>query len=131
MVPPHLIKRVGNTVPTHPRGQQIISAKSAEQVNIMLQKVVSDDGTGNEAKIPGYTVGGKTGTANKIDPKTGKYIQSYVASFVGYAPATRPGIVVAVMVDEPTNGSYYGGQVAAPAFEKIAQFALQQLRIAP
>ena len=131
MVPPHLIKRVGNTVPTHPRGQQIISAKSAEQVNIMLQKVVSDDGTGNEAKIPGYTVGGKTGTANKIDPKTGQYIQSYVASFVGYAPATRPGIVVAVMVDEPTNGSYYGGQVAAPAFEKIAQFALQQLRIAP
>ena len=131
MVPPHLIKRVGAKVPTHPRGQQILSAKAAEQVNIMLQKVVSDDGTGAEAKIPGYSVGGKTGTANKIDPETGKYVEKYVASFVGYAPATHPGIVVAVMVDEPTNGSYYGGQVAAPAFEQIAAFALQHLHIAP
>ena len=131
MVPPHLIKRVGNKVPTHPRGQQILSPKAAEQVNIMLQKVVSDDGTGGEAKIPGYTVGGKTGTANKIDPNTGKYIESYVASFVGYAPATHPGIVIAVMVDEPTNGQYYGGQVAAPAFEQIGDFALQHLHIAP
>ena len=131
MVPPHLIKRVGAKAPTHPRGQQIISAKAAEQVNIMLQKVVSDDGTGAEAKIPGYSVGGKTGTANKIDPATGKYVEKYVASFVGYAPATHPGIVVAVMVDEPTNGSYYGGQVAAPAFEQIGAFALQHLHIAP
>lgn len=131
MVPPHVIKRVGNKVPTHPRGQQILSPRAAEQVNLMLQKVVSDDGTGAEAKIPGYTVGGKTGTANKIDPKTGKYIESYVASFVGYAPATHPGIVIAVMVDEPTNGSYYGGQVAAPAFEQIGEFALQHLHIAP
>jgi len=131
MVPPHLIKRLGAKVPTHPRGQQILSAKAAEQVNIMLQKVVSDDGTGAEAKIPGYSVGGKTGTANKIDPETGKYVEKYVASFVGYAPATHPGIVVAVMVDEPTNGSYYGGQVAAPAFEQIAAFALQHLHIAP
>jgi len=131
MVPPHLIQRIGNKVPTHPRGQQILSPKAAEQVNIMLQKVVSDDGTGKEAKIPGYSVGGKTGTANKIDPNTGKYIESYVASFVGYAPATHPGIVVAVMVDEPTNGQYYGGQVAAPAFEQIGEFALQHLHIAP
>ena len=131
MVPPHLIKRLGAKVPTHPRGQQILSAKAAEQVNIMLQKVVSDDGTGAEAKIPGYSVGGKTGTANKIDPETGKYVEKYVASFVGYAPATHPGIVVAVMVDEPTNGSYSGGQVAAPAFEQIAAFALQHLHIAP
>ncbi len=131
MVPPHLVQRVGNKVLTHPRGQQILSAQTAEQVNIILQKVVSDAGTGGEAKIPGYTVGGKTGTANKIDPSTGKYVKKYVASFVGYAPATRPGIVVAVMVDEPRNGSYYGGEVAAPAFEQIAQFALQHLRIAP
>ncbi len=131
MVPPHLVKRVGTKVLTHPLGQQILTPQAAEQVNLMLQKVVSDDGTGKEAKIPGYTVGGKTGTANKIDPNTGKYIESYVASFVGYAPATHPGIVVAVMVDEPTNGSYYGGQVAAPAFEQIGQFALQHLHIAP
>jgi len=131
MVPPHLVKKVGDEVLTHPRGQQIISPRTAEQVNIMLQKVVSDDGTGKEAKIEGYTVGGKTGTANKIDPNTGQYVDTYIASFVGYAPATRPGLVVAVMVDEPAAGSFYGGDVAAPAFEQITEFALRHLRIAP
>lgn len=131
MVPPHIVKKVGDKVLTHPRGQQIISPRTAEQMNIMLQKVVSDDGTGKEARIEGYTVGGKTGTANKIDPNTGQYTETYIASFVGYAPATRPGVVVAVMVDEPAAGSFYGGDVAAPAFEQITEFALRQLHIAP
>lgn len=131
MVPPHVVKKVGDKVLTHPRGQQIISPATAEQMNIMLQKVVSDDGTGREAKIEGYSVGGKTGTANKIDPKTGAYTDTYIASFVGYAPATHPGVVVAVMVDEPAAGSFYGGDVAAPAFERITEFALRQLHIAP
>jgi cell division protein FtsI (penicillin-binding protein 3) len=131
MVPPHIVKKVGGKVVTHPRGQQIISPRTAEQLNIMLQKVVSDDGTGKEAKIEGYTVGGKTGTANKIDPNTGQYTETYIASFVGYAPATKPGVVVAVMVDEPAAGSFYGGDVAAPAFEQITEFALRQLHISP
>ena len=131
MVPPHVVKKIGNKVLSHPRGQQIISPATAEQVNIMLQKVVSDDGTGKEAKIEGYTVGGKTGTANKIDRNTGQYTETYIASFVGYAPATKPGLVVAVMVDEPAAGSFYGGDVAAPAFEQITEFALRQLHIAP
>jgi cell division protein FtsI (penicillin-binding protein 3) len=131
MVPPHIVKKVGDRVLTHPRGQQIVSRRTAEQVNIMLQKVVSDDGTGKEARIDGYTVGGKTGTANKIDPNTGQYTNTYIASFVGYAPATKPGVVVAVMVDEPAAGSFYGGDVAAPAFEQITEFALRQLHISP
>lgn len=131
MVPPHLIRKIGARSPLHPRGQRIISAAAAQQVNIMLQKVVSDDGTGAEAKIPGYTVGGKTGTAEKVDPKTGLYTDTYIASFVGYAPATHPGLVVAVMVDEPSAGNFYGGVVAAPAFEQITEFALRQLHIAP
>lgn len=131
MVPPHLVKKVGDREIAHPRGQQIISPRTAEHMNIMLQKVVSDDGTGKEAKIEGYTVGGKTGTANKIDPNTGQYVDAYIASFVGYAPATRPGLVVAVMVDEPAAGSFYGGDVAAPAFEQITEFALRYLHIAP
>lgn len=131
MVPPHIIKKVGDRVLPHPRGQQIIKPRTAEQMNIMLQKVVSDDGTGKEARIEGYSVGGKTGTANKIDPNTGQYTETYIASFVGYAPATRPGVVTAVMVDEPAAGSFYGGDVAAPAFEQITEFALRQLRIAP
>jgi len=131
MVPPHVVKKVGDRVLPHPRGQQILKPRTAEQMNIMLQKVVSDDGTGREAKIEGYTVGGKTGTANKIDPNTGQYTENYIASFVGYAPATKPGIVVAVMVDEPKAGAFYGGDVAAPAFEQITEFALRQLRITP
>lgn len=131
MVPPHVIQKIGNRVLPHPRGQQIITPRTAEQLNIMLQKVVSDDGTGKEAGIPGYTVGGKTGTANKIDPNTGAYTETYIASFVGYAPATHPGVVTAVMVDEPSAGSFSGGEVAAPAFEQITEFALRQLRIAP
>ncbi|MBL6633391.1 MAG: penicillin-binding protein 2 [Thermoleophilia bacterium] len=131
MVPPHIIQKIGNKVLPHPRGQQIIKPRTAQQLNIMLQKVVSDDGTGKEASIAGYTVGGKTGTANKIDPNTGAYTETYIASFVGYAPATHPGVVTAVMVDEPSAGSFYGGDVAAPAFEQITAFALRQLRIAP
>ncbi len=131
MVPPHVVKKVGNKVLSHPRGQQVVSPRTAEQVNIMLQKVVSDDGTGSQAKIEGYSVGGKTGTANKIDPTNGQYIDNYIASFVGYAPATHPGVVVAVMVDEPAAGSFYGGDVAAPAFEQITEFALRHLHIAP
>ncbi len=131
MVPPHIVRKIGDRVLPHPRGQQVISPQTAEQMNIMLQKVVSDDGTGREARIDGYSVGGKTGTANKIDPRTGLYTEKYIASFVGYAPATRPGVVVAVMVDEPSAGGYYGGEVAAPAFEAITEFALRQLHIAP
>jgi len=93
---------------------------------------VSDNGTGTAAKISGYRVAGKTGTAQKIDPQTGEYSDTlYDASFVGYAPAENPQLLVAVVVDEPTQGSYYGGDVAAPAFENIAQFSLQHLRIAP
>ena len=131
MVPPHLVKRIGAKAPPHPRGQRIVSVRTSSQLNTMLQKVVSDDGTGALARVPGYTVAGKTGTSNKIDPKTGRYTESYVASFIGFAPATHPALVVAVMVDEPRAGSYYGGQVAAPAFEQITQFALQHLHIAP
>ena len=98
----------------------------------MLRKVVSDNGTGTAAKISGYRVAGKTGTAQKIDPTTGEYSNTrYDASFVGYAPAENPQLLVAVVVNEPSIGSYYGGDVAAPAFEDIAEFSLRSLRIAP
>jgi cell division protein FtsI (penicillin-binding protein 3) len=81
--------------------------------------------------INGYKLAGKTGTANKIDSTTGEYSTSrYVASFMGFAPATDPKLLVAVMVDEP-QGAIYGGTVAAPAFGDIMGFALQYLRIPP
>jgi cell division protein FtsI (penicillin-binding protein 3) len=110
-----------------------MSARTAGQVDRMLRKVVSErDGTGNLADVEGYDVAGKTGTAEKIDPTTGLYNHLlYTSSFVGYAPADDPQLLVAVVVDEPTAGSYYGGDVAAPAFAEITEFALQRMRIRP
>jgi cell division protein FtsI (penicillin-binding protein 3) len=100
-------------------------------VRNMLEGVVRVGGTGNEAAIDGYTLAGKTGTANKIDPETGQYSDTaYIASFVGFAPARDPKLLVTVTVDEP-KGGIYGGEIAAPAFQRIAQFALPYLGIPP
>ena len=97
----------------------------------MLAGVFEAGGTAAAVKVPGYTLAGKTGTANKIDPGTGNYSQEkYVASFIGFAPAAAPKLLISVVVDEP-KGDIYGGDVAAPAFGKIADFALPALRIAP
>jgi cell division protein FtsI (penicillin-binding protein 3) len=97
----------------------------------MLRKVVSEQGTGELADVKGYTVAGKTGTAEKIDPLTGKYSETrFTSSFVGYAPAEDPQLLIAVVVDEP-SGVHYGGDVAAPAFEQITEFSLQNMRILP
>ncbi|HYI80258.1 MAG TPA: penicillin-binding protein 2 [Thermoleophilaceae bacterium] len=112
-------------------GRRVVSQKTAEQVAAMLEGVLAAGGTAEEASIPGYVVAGKTGTAEKIDPETGAYSETkFFSSFIGFAPARDPRLMVAVMVDEPT-GMYYGGEVAAPAFEKIMQFALPYLRIPP
>jgi cell division protein FtsI (penicillin-binding protein 3) len=87
-------------------------------------------GTGTEAAIDGYTLAGKTGTANKIDPKTGEYSESaYIASFVGFAPVSNPRLIVAVMIDEPSAGQHYGGTVAAPVFAQVMQGALRLLGV--
>ena len=84
------------------------------------------------SSIPGYELAGKTGTASKVDPATGTYSQTaYVASFVGFAPASDPKLLCAVIVDEPAAGSIYGGEVAAPAVGQILSFALPYLRIPP
>jgi cell division protein FtsI (penicillin-binding protein 3) len=112
-------------------GRRIVSRKTASQVATMLEGVLAAGGTAEEASIPGYVVAGKTGTAEKIDPETGEYSDTkFFSSFIGFAPAKNPRLMVAVMVDEP-SGMYYGGEVAAPAFEKIMQFALPYLRIPP
>jgi cell division protein FtsI (penicillin-binding protein 3) len=93
--------------------------------------VVADAGsTGTEAAIPGYTVAGKTGTAQKPDGHGGYSDTNFDATFVGMVPATNPKLVVLVMVDEP-RGSIFGGVVAAPAFADIAKFDLQYLEIPP
>ena len=129
LVRPHLVERVDGR-PTPPRGgRRVVSREVSRSMLSMLRGVVLE-GTGTEAAIPGYTVAGKTGTAAKIDTD-GRYSTSrYVASFVGLVPATRPRLVIMVMVDEP-HGDIYGGVVAAPAFREIARFNLQHFEVPP
>jgi cell division protein FtsI (penicillin-binding protein 3) len=79
--------------------------------------------------VPGYTVAGKTGTAHKLE--AGRYTRKYVSSFVGFAPALNPRVVVAVMIDEPSAGQYFGGVVAAPVFSRITEGTLRALGVAP
>jgi cell division protein FtsI (penicillin-binding protein 3)/stage V sporulation protein D (sporulation-specific penicillin-binding protein) len=127
LVRPHLIERIDGERVAGGMGRRVVSKQVAEQMLDMLRGVVVE-GTGTAAAIPGYTVAGKTGTAAKIDDN-GRYSSSrYVASFVGLVPASKPELVVMVMVDEP-RGGYYGGTVAAPAFREIARFNLQHLEI--
>jgi cell division protein FtsI/penicillin-binding protein 2 len=106
-----------------------MSASNAHKVSRMLEGVLQAGGTAEEAAIDGYTLAGKTGTAQKAE--NGGYSKTkFVASFIGFAPSRNPRLLVSVMVDEP-QGDIYGGVVAAPAFEKIASFALPYLRIPP
>jgi cell division protein FtsI (penicillin-binding protein 3) len=125
---PHVVDHVAG----EPRGRissrRMVTPAIAHEVVAMLKNVVLD-GTGTEAAVPGYQVAGKTGTAQKPGPHgytTGKY----VASFVGFVPASRPRLVILVAVDEPQT-VIWGGSVAAPAFSEIAKFALQYLEVPP
>jgi cell division protein FtsI (penicillin-binding protein 3) len=95
----------------------------------MMEYVVSNKGTAPQAKIPGYRISGKTGTAQAFDPKCGCY-RGYIASFIGIAPSDNPELVVGVFLDRPQSG-IYGGSLAGPVFKKVTSFALQQLRIPP
>ena len=105
-----------------------MSPETARAMRKMLEMAVGPEGTAPAARVAGYRVAGKTGTAYKI--KNGQYVREYVASFVGFAPVSDPRIVVAVMIDEPT-GAHYGGQVAAPVFAQISASALRTLQVAP
>lgn len=112
-----------------PKQVRVVSAQTAKTLLRMLEGVVSADGTAPEARIPGYRVAGKTGTAQRVDPKCGCY-RGYTGSFIGVAPADDPQLVVAVTLQRPTNG-YYGGTVAAPVFRDVMTYALQKLQIPP
>jgi cell division protein FtsI/penicillin-binding protein 2 len=128
---PRLISEIDGQRTPMPRGKRVISAQTAAQLRTMLEGVVEAGGTAQAAAIPGYTLAGKTGTANKIDRRTGEYSKTrYIGSFVGFAPARKPKLLVTVMVDEP-QGEIYGAQVAAPAFQEIMRFALPYLGVAP
>jgi cell division protein FtsI/penicillin-binding protein 2 len=127
---PHIVETVGARAAAKPAGHRIISEATAASLRRMLEGVLGPGGTASGAAINGYVMAGKTGTAEKPDEHGGYSKTKFVSSFVGFAPARRPKLLVAVMVDEP-QGDIYGGTVAAPAFREITSFALNYLKIAP
>lgn len=113
-----------------PQRTDVVSPETARMVADMMESVVdNDEGTGNKAQIPGYRVAGKTGTANRVDPKVGGY-NGYTSSFIGFAPAENPQIVVSVTIQAPVNGKW-GGTLCAPVFKDVMSFALQTRKIPP
>ncbi len=130
--PPHIVSAIGGRAVPEPHGHRVITPSTAAEIRQMLEGVLGPEGTASQVSIPGYQLAGKTGTASKINPETGEYSESkFVASFIGFAPASDPKLLCAVVVDEPSSGSIYGGAVAAPAFGQIMSFALPYLGIAP
>jgi cell division protein FtsI (penicillin-binding protein 3) len=128
-IQPHLLDHVEGRRPHRYERRRVVPRTVAAQIGAMLQNVVVE-GTGTLAAVPGYKVAGKTGTAAKPDPRGGYSDSRYVASFVGYVPASDPQLVILVTVDEP-QGAIWGGVVAAPAFAEIARFGLQYLEVPP
>jgi cell division protein FtsI (penicillin-binding protein 3) len=133
-----MFARDGDTIPLSfqklkeaPPGQQVIKPQTASAMRAMLETVVSPTGTAPQAQVAGYRVGGKTGTAYKVE--NGKYAmpRKYIGSFVGMVPMSAPRFIIAVMIDEPTSGAHYGGQVAAPTFAAVASNALRAMNVPP
>ncbi len=110
-------------------GAPVFSAQTARDMRVMLEMAAGPEGTAPKARVPGYRVGGKTGTAHKLEG--GVYANKYVSAFVGFAPISQPRLIVAVMIDEPSAGQHYGGAVAAPVFSQVMGAALRTLGIPP
>ncbi|MFD8808063.1 peptidoglycan D,D-transpeptidase FtsI family protein [Streptomyces sp. NPDC059597] len=114
-----------------PGKTRVVSDKTARTVAQMLESVVDDEqGTGIKARIPGYRVAGKTGTANRVDPATGRY-HGYTSSFAGFAPADKPRVTVYCAIQNATSGSYFGGQICGPVYKQVMEFALKTLQVPP
>jgi cell division protein FtsI (penicillin-binding protein 3) len=111
--------------------REVVPPGVARMVGEMLTAVTEDGGTAVEAAIPGFRVAGKTSTAQKVDPSTGRYsTDKYTAVFVGFVPVERPRLVVAVVLDEPMIG-HYGGDLAGPVFRRVAESSLRYLGVTP
>jgi cell division protein FtsI (penicillin-binding protein 3) len=127
---PQLLEQVDGEPVDEPPGHRVIRTGVAAEIRQMLEGVLAAGGTASEVSVPGYTLAGKTGTAQVAE--NGGYSETkFVASFIGFAPAKDPRLLVAVIVNQPQGTDYYGGSVAAPAFGEIASFALPYLGIAP
>ncbi len=138
LMPPFVVRAVIDSAARRTRshhagkhaGRRVVSAGTAQALRRMLVSVITD-GTGRKAAVPGYSVGGKTGTAQKVD-ESGRYTRgNYVAWFAGFVPAERPELAIAVMIDEPQGPRFHGGDVAAPVFSGIARPVLQYLGALP
>ena len=131
---PYVVQKIqdpnGETTEIKPSGTRVMTPTTAEQVRVMLEDVVTD-GTAKGSQLEGYRAAGKTGTAQKIDPATKRYSPSkHIASFAGFAPVSDPKIAIVVVVDEP-KGQYYGAEVAAPVFKRIAEQVLRIKSVLP
>ncbi|MDG9705793.1 penicillin-binding protein 2 [Streptomyces sp. DH37] len=114
-----------------PERTRVVSERTATTLATMLESVVADmEGTGTTARIPGYRVAGKTGTANRVDPETGRY-NGYTSSFAGFAPADAPRVTVYCAVQNPRKGSYFGSDVCGPVYQQVMKYTLKALRIPP
>jgi cell division protein FtsI (penicillin-binding protein 3) len=138
LLEPILVKRVSDgtgvtlTDATPHVRRDAVPPHVAQQLSEMLVAVTEGEGTGVEAAIPGFKVAGKTATAQKIDPATGKYTDThYVASFTGFVPAEKPRLVIAVVLDDPIGGTHAGGSVAGPVFRRVGEMALRYLGVTP
>jgi cell division protein FtsI (penicillin-binding protein 3) len=112
-----------------PERHRVVTASTAKTLRQMMETVVSEQGTAPMAQIPGYRVAGKTGTAERVDESCGCY-RGYTASFIGFAPADKPAVVVSVTLQDPKNG-HYGGVLGGPVFKKVTSFALQSQQVPP
>jgi cell division protein FtsI (penicillin-binding protein 3) len=131
---PYVVQKIqdpnGGTLEIKPNGTRVMSQNTAQLLHDMLEDVVTD-GTARTSQLEGYRAAGKTGTAQKVDPETRRYSHSkYVASFAGFAPVSNPRLAIVVVVDEP-RGLYYGGEVAAPVFKRIAEQVLRLKSVVP
>jgi cell division protein FtsI/penicillin-binding protein 2 len=134
-VKPHVVREMrsadGSIVfQARPESRSALKPETVEKLRGMMEGVTLH-GTARKAQVEGYTAAGKTGTAQKIDPKTHKYSTTkYIGSFVGFAPVNNPAVVIIVVIDEP-RGAYHGGDVAAPVFREIAEQILPELSVTP
>jgi cell division protein FtsI (penicillin-binding protein 3) len=131
---PHIVQEIRGdapmALPARAEAQQVTDAQTAATVREMMESVLLDGGTGKPAALNGYTAAGKSGTAQKIDPRTGRYSPSdYVASFVGFAPVNEPAVTILVVLDSPV-GAHHGGEVGGPIFKRIAEQVLAYLDVA-
>ncbi len=131
---PTIIKEVNEATRLRPSREvrQVMTEKEAERMKMMLVAATAENATGKSARIKGFPVAGKTGTAQKVDPNGRGYLKGqYISSFIGFLPANDPELLIYVVIDNPREHGYYGSETAAPVFSKVAQYAINKQGLAP